>query len=121
MRLSLLSFMMVTTISLQAQSDRISSLPVGIYEVQQSNETKLAGNIILLDEGVYRLGSEANAGTFKFSATAQRVLFVTGPLKGIFARTVINSGAPCIILPFKENEELGFKLAQDILALYKKN
>lgn len=121
MRSSLLSLFMVASVTLNAQTDRIVSLPVGVYEVQNSTETKLTGNIILLEDGVYRIGNETTTGNYKFSATAQRILFVTGPLKGIFARTVINSGSPSIILPLKENEELGFKLAQDILALYKKN
>ena|SRR5688500_4532117 len=121
MRLSLLAMFMVATVTVSAQTERITSLPAGLYEVQNSTDTKLSGNIVLMDDGTYRVGSESTTGTFKFSATAQRVLFVTGPLKGIFARTVINAGAPSIILPLKENEELGFKLAQDILALYKKN
>lgn len=121
MRLSLLAIFMVAAVTVSAQTERITSLPPGLYEVQHSTDTKLTGNIVLLDDGSYRVGSETTTGTYKFSATAQRVLFVTGPLKGIFARTVINSGAPSIILPLKENEELGFKLAQDILALYKKN
>lgn len=112
---------MVAAVTVSAQTERITSLPAGLYEVQNSTDTKLSGNIVLLDDGTYRVGSETTTGTFKFSATAQRVLFVTGPLKGIFARTIINSGIPSIILPLKENEELGFKLAQDILALYKKN
>jgi hypothetical protein len=60
-------------------------------------------------------------GEYRYSATAQRVLFTSGALKGAFARAALNGSDLAIVLPARENEELGMKLSgADIWAVYKK-
>jgi len=120
MKLFLLLLFFVPFTRSQAQQGQVAHLPTGTYQIQ--NNSAFKGDIILLDDSHYKLSNENTVGEYKFSATAQRVLFTSGTLKGAFARTVINAGEPAITLPRKENEELGFKLVQtDLQAFYKKN
>ncbi|MEO6070841.1 MAG: hypothetical protein ABIN57_06220 [Chitinophagaceae bacterium] len=122
MKLLLLSFFLFSAGILQAQPAKVAALPMGTYSIQSNNpDTWPLGDIVLVDEYHYKTGSENITGEYKFSATAQRILFVSGPLKGAFAKTVITAGDPAIILPLKENKEIGFKLAVDVWAYYKKN
>lgn len=103
----------------QAQTGKVSSLPAGVYEVQKAG--KLSHDIILIDDSHYKLRNEDTVSEYKFSATAQRVLFISGALKGFFAKTVVNGDAPAIVLPKKENEALGYQLADtDVWAKYKR-
>ena len=117
----LFSLLMVTTFS-NAQSGKVTDLPVGVYEVQKANADKLfSGDLVLLNDNQYKLRNESEVSEYKFSATAQRVLFISGPLKGIYAKTVMNAGAPAIVLPKKENDELGYRFAEgDVWAFYKR-
>jgi len=122
MKFFILSFLCFLTVAAQAQTTKVDALPTGTYTVQ-SNDTNAwpLGDIVLLDDSHYKTGNENVTGEYKFSATAQRILFVSGPLKGAFAKTASNSGTPAISLPLKENKEVGFKLAVDVWAYYNKN
>ena len=117
----LLTFLIAATLS-HAQNREVGQLPAGVYEVQKGKpEAAFSGDIVLLNDNQYKLRNGSELGEYKFSVTAQRVLFISGPLKGIFAKTVINAGAPAIVLPKKENEALGYRLAEaDVWAFYKR-
>ena len=105
-----------------AQND-YNSLPIGKYEalLNQSTNKWSQGDIILLDANHYKITTNEEVGDYKFSATAQRVFFVSGPLKAAFAKTILNTGKPTIVLPLAENEQQGLKLAAaDVFAYFKK-
>jgi hypothetical protein len=117
----LLSFFTVT--GLLAQDNNNNGLPIGRYEtvLKQSQSKWSKGDIILIDASRYKITSDEEVGEYKFSATAQRVFFVSGPLKTAFAKTVLNTDKPAIILPVAENEQQGLKLATvDVIAYFKK-
>ena len=123
MKFSLLFLFFIASVAARAQSGKVEQLPAGIYEISKlaAQEKLASGQIILLDDSHYKLRNEPGVSDYKFSATAQRILFLSGPLKGAYAKTVVNGGAPAIVLPRKENEELGLKLANaDVWAYYKK-
>jgi hypothetical protein len=124
MKLFLLtSFLLISAIAATAQSDKVITLTAGTYAIQSGNDANWShGSIVLIDDSHYKTSNETIIGDYRFSATAQRILFLSGSLKGVFARTAINAGAVAIILPLKENVELGFKMANtDVVAYYKKN
>lgn len=109
----------MASVTLQAQ---VTHLPAGTYQVQNSARTSFKGDIILIDDSHYKLSNETTVGEYKFSATAQRVLFLSGTLKGAFAKAITTGTDTAIMLPLKENVDLGFKLIQaDLQAFYKKN
>ena len=99
-----------------------NTLPIGKYETHL-NETKTKwsqGDIILLDASRYKITTNEEIGEYKFSATAQRVFFVSGPLKAAFAKTILDTGKATIVLPFAENDQQGLKLASaDVFAYFK--
>lgn len=117
----LFSFLIASTFS-NAQSGKVADLPVGVYEVQKAKgNTPFSGDIVLLNDNQYKIRNESEVNEYKFSATAQRVLFISGPLKGVYAKTVMNAGAPAIVLPKKENDELGYRFAEaDVWAFFKR-
>jgi hypothetical protein len=117
----LFSFFIASTFS-NAQSGKVADLPIGVYEVQKAKgNAPFSGDIVLLNDSQYKLRNGSEVYEYKFSATAQRVLFISGPLKGVYAKTVLNAGAPAIVLPKKENEELGYRFAEaDVWAFYKR-
>jgi hypothetical protein len=122
MKFFILSFLFFLTMTAQAQTTKVDALPTGTYTVQSNDASAWPlGDIVQLEDSHYKTGNENVTGEYKFSATAQRILFVSGPLKGAFAKTTSNSGTPAISLPLKENSEVGFKLAVDVWAYYKKN
>lgn len=91
---------------------QVNNLPSGRYETVIKNNGKWdKGDILLLDEGHYKIGNGNDSGEYRFSATAQRVFFTSGPLKGIFARTTMANNSPAILIPLSENQQLGLKLA----------
>lgn len=120
MKFFLLFFLSITlTATVQSQGRQVSDLPAGRYEafVKQSQSKWLKGDIILLDDSHYQISSSKDTGEYKFSATAQRVFFTSGPLKTVFAKTILNGGKPVIILPQTENNQQGMNIASsDILA-----
>ena len=120
MKLVLLSFFFAVAISVNAQSN---NLPAGRYEtiLRQSQSKWSQGDIILVDANHYKITSNEEIGEYKFSATAQRIIFTSGPLKMVYAKTAVNADKPTIILPLAENEQQGVKLVTgDVIAYFKK-
>jgi hypothetical protein len=117
----LLSTMLVIFSAIaHAQQDKVADLPSGTYVVKQAGNFTY-GNIILLDGSRYKLTNGGEGGDCRFSATAQRILFMSGVLKGAFAKTIVVDGDAAIVLPKKENEDIGLKLADaDVLAVHRK-
>lgn len=123
MKVALLTVLFTVSISATAQTGRVNSLPAGTYEIQTPNSTSkfVTGDIVLIDESHYKLSDESATGDYKFSATAQRVLFISGTLKGAYAKAALISGEPAIIFPSKENGEIGYKLVDtDVWAFFRK-
>lgn len=120
MKVFLLSAVLFFTLSLKAQKE-VQSLPAGKYEtVIKTNVAKWEkGDILLLADNQYKLSTSNEKGEYRFSATAQRVFFITGALKGLYAKTSLINNAPAIILPVAENEQIGFKLSAEIWCYYK--
>jgi hypothetical protein len=111
MKLFLLSALLLFSLA-SVQAQQVQTLPSGKYETVIKNNGKWEkGDILLLDEGRYRVTSATELGEYRFSATAQRVFFTSGPLKGVYARTTLTNNAPSILLPQTENEQLGLRLA----------
>lgn len=110
MKLFLLSILFLSTV-LFTKAQEVKSLPAGKYETIIKNNGKWEkGDIILLDADHYKITSASEKGEYRFSATAQRVFFTSGPLKGIFAKTVMSKNSPTIFIPLNENQQLGQKL-----------
>ena len=115
----LLSIFAISTVLSQKNT---TNLPIGRYEtvLKQSQSKWNQGDIILVDGNHYKITSSDEVGEYKFSATAQRVFFVSGPLKTAFAKTILDTGKPTIILPAAENEQQGLKLVTtDVFAYFK--
>ncbi len=114
-------FFFSTTIA-QAQDGPVNTLPAGKYEtVLKTIGTKwVKGDIEIVDENHYRLSAANEMGEYRFSATAQRIFFTSGPMKGAFAKTVRNGNQFSILLPLAENQQLGQSLASaDIIGSLK--
>ena len=113
-------------ISFSSAQKKVSHLPIGTYQTyfygyNYSLNKWLRGDIILLSEGTYKMSNEKEAGNYKFDKENQRVYFLSGPLKNVFAKTAISSNQPAIVLPKKENKAQKIELAvSDIWAYYKK-
>jgi hypothetical protein len=122
MKAFLLSFFVVClNFCVHAQNNQLNALPPGKYEtVSKTNQSKWErGDIILIDASKYRVSTSDEIGEYRFSVTAQRVFFTSGPLKSLYARTSASNGAPAIILPVPENAQLGMKLASEIWGYYR--
>ncbi len=104
-----------------AQDSNVNSLPAGKYEtvIRQDQSKWDGGDIILLPDNKYKVSTSDEVGEYKFSVTAQRIFFTSGPLKSLFARTSLNNNAPAIVLPRSENAQLGQKIPSDIVGLYR--
>ena len=103
-----------------AQTSQVASLPVGRYETALKNSSAKwdKGDIIFISDSQYKVSSSPELGEYRFSMAAQRVFFVTGPLKGVFAKTVQQADGPAILVPHAENQQIGLRLAStDIIAL----
>ena len=101
---------------------QVSHLPAGKYEtsVKEKNSKWEKGDIIIIDQSHYKISISNETGEYKFSATAQRIFFTSGPLKSLFAKTVQTNNLPAIIIPLSENEQLGFKTASaDVWGYYR--
>jgi hypothetical protein len=111
----------ICAISVRAQNTPVNSLPTGKYETTLKNQGKWErGDIILMDENKYKVSSSNEVGDYKFSSAAQRVFFITGPLKSAYAKTSLNNDAPAIVLPVNENEQVGIKLPAEVWCYYRK-
>jgi hypothetical protein len=105
-----------------SKAQSVNTLPAGKYETVIKNNGKWdKGDIVLLDEGHYKITSGNETGEYRFSVTAQRLFFTSGPLKGIFAKTTQNNNNPAILIPLTENQQLGLKLATADIVCYLKN
>jgi hypothetical protein len=121
MKLFLLFIVFSLTV-LSTKAQQVSALPPGKYETVIKNNGKWdKGDIVLVDEGHYKITSSNETGEYRFSVTAQRVFFTSGPLKGIFAKTTLSNNAPAILIPLAENQQLGLKLASADVLGYLKN
>jgi hypothetical protein len=106
-----------------AQNNQTSALPEGRYEaiVKQNQSRWNMGDIILLDGSHYKISTSDETGEYRFSETAQRIFFTSGPLKSVFARTALNANKPVIIIPVAENEQQGLNLVSNDVWAYLKN
>ena len=100
----------------QAQNTSVSALPSGKYEtIIKTNQNKWdRGDIVILADNKYKLTTSDEIGEYKFSVSAQRVFFTSGPMKGLFARTSLDNNIPAIVLPVSENEQFGLKLPSEV-------
>jgi hypothetical protein len=107
MKTVLLSFLILVG-SFCANAQKVTALPEGKYETSLKTAAHKwdGGNIQLSKEGTYKLSNKEETGEYKFSVAAQRVFFVSGPLKGAHAYTTLNNNSPVIVLPVKENSLL---------------
>lgn len=124
MKLFLLSFILLSTVQItKAQDSQVNALPQGRYEtvIKSSVNKWEKGDIILLDENNYKISSDSDMGQYRFSITAQRIFFTSGPLKGIYAKVIRNNNAPVIIIPLVENQQIGMKPATADIMGYHKN
>lgn len=120
--LSLFAIATVFSISKVLSQKNTTNLPIGKYEtvLKQTQSKWNQGDIILVDGNHYKITTSDEVGEYKFSATAQRIFFVSGPLKTAFAKTILDAGKPTIVLPAAENEQQGLKLATtDVFAYFK--
>ena len=105
---------------LTGQAQEVKALPAGKYETYLSNNSKWdKGDIVLVDDNHYKLSSSQETGDYHFSATAQRLFFTSGPLKGVFARTKLSNNKPAIMIPLAENQQLGLRtVAADVVGRF---
>lgn len=117
----LTAFMLIAFSFCQAQNSQVNTLPTGKYEtVAKSSQDKWErGDIILVNENQYKISTSNEVGEYKFSVTAQRVFFTSGPLKSLYAKTSLNNNTPAIVLPVAENQQQGLRLANEIWGYYK--
>ncbi|MGE5521978.1 MAG: hypothetical protein ACM3VS_18795 [Candidatus Dadabacteria bacterium] len=115
-----LLFIYLPLIGLSSQAQRVTDLPEGKYETRLKNAERKwnAGDIHLMTDGRYRLSNSDESGEYKFSVAAQRVFFISGPLKGAHAYTTVSNNSPSIVLPVKENVFL--KLEDEVWCSYVK-
>lgn len=106
---------------LATKAQGVQNLPAGKYEtISKSNHSKWErGDIILLDDNKYKISTGDEVGDYKFSSAAQRIFFISGPLKHLYAKTSVNNNAPVIVLPVSENEQIGQKLSSEVWCYYK--
>jgi len=117
----LLSIMILFTLTTRAQEVQVNNLPAGKYEtITRHNQAKWdMGDIILLPENKYKVSTSDEVGDYKFSVTAQRVFFTSGPLKSLYAKTSMNNDKPQIVVPLAENAQFGQKIPSDIVGFFK--
>lgn len=99
-----------------SQNTEPESIPSGKYEtVLKGKEVKWEkGDIIIIDETHYRLSTSNEVGSYRYSVTAQRIFFTSGPLKTIFAKTTVSGNQTAIVLPSSENKKAGVNLPVDV-------
>lgn len=122
MRSFLLMLSLPICVHSYAQDAPVNQLPPGKYETVTKNAAGRwsRGDIQLLDNSHYRLTNEGEAGEYRFSVTAQRVFFTSGPLKGAFAKTSMQQNQPAIVIPLQENQHLvNLSAGADIVGVLK--
>ncbi len=120
------TFLVFSFINFSIAQTKVSKLPEGTYQTyfygyNYSLNKWLRGDIILLPGNTYKMSNEKVTGKYRFDEAKQRLYFLSGPLKNVYATTRISSHQPAIVLPRKENKEQNIDLAvSDIWAYYKK-
>ncbi len=116
----LFTLFLISGILVKAQ---VPDLPQGKYVSadKKNKNTWDRGDIILLNDNTYKLSTADDKGEYRFSATAQRIFFTSGPLKDVFAKILISNNAPAIVLPVAENAQTGIKLTNEVWCYYKKS
>src|SRR5689334_14426260 len=91
------SFLLLVHV-VHAQQAPVNTLPPGKYEVVNAVSATQwhLGDVQLLPENKYKLSSSDEVGEYKFSVTAQRIFFTSGPLKSMYARTISSNAGPAI-------------------------
>lgn len=92
---------------IQAQTQPLASLPTGRYQtwVTQGTARWDKGDLLLVDEKRYCITGAADTGMYRASFTAQRIFFVSGPLRGANARLAWYHNQPAIEWPLFENNQ----------------
>lgn len=101
---------------------QVQSLPEGRYEtvLKEKGSKWDKGDIVIVDASHYKISTSKETGEYRFSSTAQRIFFTSGPLKSVFAKTAFNGKTPAIVIPASENEQLGLQVASaDVWGTYK--
>ena len=114
-------FFVLAIIACKAQTSQVSSLPAGKYEtiIKSSMIKWERGDIIILPENKYKISTSDEVGDYKFSVSAQRIFFTSGPLKCMYAKTSMDNNTPAIVLPVVENQQLGQKLPSEVWCYHK--
>src|SRR4051812_42114043 len=114
------STMILFTVALKAQDSQVNTLPAGKYEtITRHNQAKWdMGDIILMPENKYKVSTSDEVGDYKFSITAQRVFFTSGPLKSLYAKTTMINDRPQIVVPVSENAQFGQKIPSEIVGFF---
>lgn len=96
-------------------------LPTGRYQAffKQNQNKWVKGDIILMADGQYKISTDKEVGEYKYSATAQRIFFINGPLKSVYAKTMVGPKETAIIIPISENKLPELKLTGDVWAYLK--
>jgi len=117
---SFLLALFIVLLSCGRADAQVNTLPAGKYETVSTNQSKWErGDIILIDGSKYRVSTSNEVGDYRFSVTAQRVFFTSGPLKSLYAKTSVRNDVPAIVLPVPENAQLGLKLPAEIWGCYR--
>lgn len=107
--LLLLFVLMLSATGLRAQ--QVNSLPAGHYDarIKGSQAKWNLGDLQLDNDGSYSMSNSREGGSYKFSAAAQRVFFLSGPLKGMYASTSLYQQKPVIIFPANDSQPVALE------------
>lgn len=105
----LLFVLLLSATALQAQ--QVNTLPAGQYNARiKSSQAKWNyGDLQLKSDGSYTITSSREAGEYKFSVAAQRVFFLSGPLKGMYATTTLYNQKPVIVFPANDSQPIALE------------
>jgi hypothetical protein len=118
MKYFILSAILAFATTVSYAQNGVNNLPPGKYETRTSIQDKSSlGDIILLNDRQYKTTSGVETGDYKFSVTAQRIFFTSGPLKGVYATTSVKVNTPVIVIPVTENASLN--LNTEVTAYFK--
>lgn len=102
------------------KSQSLNALPSGKYEmvIKEKQDKWDRGDIIIIDENKYRISTSNEVGEYRFSVTAQRIFFTSGPLKNAFAKTSTDNNNPVIVFPPSENMH-GLKISSEVWGYFR--
>jgi hypothetical protein len=102
------------------KSQSLNALPSGKYEtvIKEKQDKWERGDIIIIDDSKYRISSSNEVGEYRFSVTAQRIFFTSGPLKNAFAKTSVDNNNPVIVFPTSENIH-GLKISSEVWGYFR--